>query len=97
MTRHPAHIILRPLLTEKGTQMGEEGNRVLFEVADAANKVEIRKAVEKLYSVRVLSVRTQVVRGKNKRLGRHEGRRPNWKKAIVRLAEGSSIDFFGAP
>ncbi len=76
-------IIKRPLLTEKGTAMGE-----------SANKIEIRKAVEKIYSVKVMSVHTQRVRGKIKRLGRHVGKRPNWKRAIVTLAEGSAIDFF---
>ena len=60
-----------------------------------ANKIEIRKAVEKIYGVKVTSVsHTQIVRGKIKRLGRNVGKRPNWKKAIVTLAEGSSIDFF---
>ena len=92
--RLPEQIIVRPLLTEKGTSLGEAGNKVLFEVHRDANKIEIRKAVEKIYSVKVRSVRTQVVRGKIKRQGRHEGKRPNWKRAIVTLAEGSHIDFF---
>ena len=92
--RLPEQIIVRPLLTEKGTSLGEEGNKVLFEVALRANKVEIRRAVEKIYNVKVASVRTQLVRGKMKRVGRHQGKRANWKKAIVSLAEGSSIDFF---
>ena len=90
----PEQIIKRPLLTEKGTAMGEQANKVLFEVAVGANKIEIRKAVEKIYSVKVMSVHTQRVRGKIKRLGKHEGKRPNWKRAIVTLAEGSAIDFF---
>lgn len=90
----PEQILRRPLLTEKGTRMGETANKVLFEVERDANKVEIRKAVEKIYSVKVLSVATQQVRGKLKRVGRSIGKRPNWKKAIVTLAEGSSIDFF---
>lgn len=88
------HILKRPLLTEKGTAMGEDGNKVLFEVAHDANKIEIRKAVEKIYKVRVTSVHTQLVRGKMKRVGRNLGKRPNWKRAIVTLAEGSTIDFF---
>ena len=90
----PEKIIVRPLLTEKGTSMGEDNNKILFEVAKTANKIEIRQAVEKIYGVKVASVHTQVVRGKIKRMGRNEGKRPNWKKAIVTLAEGSSIDFF---
>ena len=96
MSKHPAEIIKRPLLTEKGTAMGEEDNKVLFEVALDANKIDIRQAVEKLYDVNVLSVRTQVVRGKIKRVGRNTGKRRNWKRAIVKLDEESSIDFFGA-
>jgi large subunit ribosomal protein L23 len=90
----PEQIIRRPLLTEKGTLMSEVVNKVLFEVTLRANKIEIRKAVEKIYNVKVTSVHTQVVRGKIKRVGRSVGRRPNWKKAIVTLAEGSAIDFF---
>jgi large subunit ribosomal protein L23 len=93
-TKLAEQIIKRPLLTEKGTAMGESGNKVLFEVAIGANKIEIRKAVEKIYSVKVMSVHTQLVRGKIKRMGRHVGKRPNWKRAIVTLAEGSAIDFF---
>jgi large subunit ribosomal protein L23 len=91
----PEQIIKRPLLTEKGTAMSEDGgNKVLFEVAMDANKIEIRQAVEKIYSVKVTSVHTQVMRGKIKRVGRSVGKRPNWKKAIISLAEGSEIDFF---
>ena len=90
----PETIIIRPLLTEKGTQMGEDGNKVLFQVALKANKIEVRQAVERIYGVKVRSVHTQVVRGKIKVLGRNVGKRPNWKKAIVTLEEGASIDFF---
>lgn len=90
----PEKIIKRPLLTEKGTMMAEDVNKVLFEVALRANKIEIRQAIEKMYGVSVLGVHTQVVRGKIKRVGRSTGKRPNWKKAIVTLAEGSNIDFF---
>lgn len=96
MSKHVAQILKRPLLTEKGTGLGERENKVLFEVHMDANKIEIKQAVEHLYEVKVLSVNTQVVRGKLKRMGRFMGRRPNWKKAIVQLAEGSSIDFFSA-
>lgn len=90
----PTQIIKRPLLTEKGTQLNEEQNQVLFEVAMDATKIEIRRAVESIYSVKVVAVRTQVTRGKIKRLGRSEGRRPKMKKAFVTVAEGSTIDFF---
>lgn len=90
----PEQIIKRPLLTEKGTAMGEEDNKVIFEVALEANKISIRRAVERIYSVKVTSVHTQIMRGKIKRVGRSTGRRPKWKRAIITLAEGSSIDFF---
>ena len=96
MSKHPAQILKRPLLTEKGTKLAEDHNQILFEVATNANKVEIRRAVEKVYDVKVEHVNTQIVRGKLKRMGRHVGRRTNWKKAVVKLAAGSSIDFFSA-
>ena len=104
--RSPEQIIKRPLLTEKGTILKETGGhavtidpealspQVLFEVARDANKVEIKNAVEKLWNVDVLKVRTSVVRGKEKRLGRFMGRRSNWKKALVTLAPGQNIEFF---
>jgi large subunit ribosomal protein L23 len=108
--RAPQSIVKRPLLTEKGTRLKESGGRserqlegvepeklatkVLFEVAMDANKVEIRNAVEKLFGVHVKDVHTQIVRGKEKRIGRWIGRRSNWKKAIVTLVEGGTIDFF---
>jgi large subunit ribosomal protein L23 len=104
--RSPEQIIKRPLLTEKGTTLKETGGRpadevdaeglrpqLVFEVARDANKVEIRYAVEKLWSVDVLKVRTTIVRGKEKRLGRFTGRRSNWKKALVTLAPGQTIEF----
>jgi large subunit ribosomal protein L23 len=97
MSKHAANIVKRPLLTEKGTGLAEHQNKILFEVAMDANKIEIRQAVEQLYDVKVVAVNTQIVRGKLKRMGRFMGRRANWKKAIVQLAEGSSIDFFAAP
>jgi large subunit ribosomal protein L23 len=107
MTRAAHHIIKRPLLTEKGTRLKEHGGapvgtfteetlkpQVLFEVAMEANKIEIKNAVEALFSVKVVDVHTQVMRGKDKRVGRFMGRRPNWKKAIVTLAQGNKIEFF---
>lgn len=89
-----AQVLKRPLLTEKGTTIGELENKVFFEVAMNANKIEIRNAVQEIYGVKVVSVRTQVVRGKWKRVGRHLGKRPNWKKAIIGLDAESKIDFF---
>ena len=105
--RSPEQIIKRPLLTEKGTLLKETGgnpqgeldpetvkSQLLFEVAKDANKVEIRHAVEKLWNVDVLSVRTSIVRGKEKRLGRYIGKRSNWKKAVVTIAPGQNVEFF---
>jgi large subunit ribosomal protein L23 len=106
--RAPEHVIKRPLLTEKGSTLKETGGRpedevadpeqlsmqLLFEVEKDANKNEIRHAVEKLWNVTVVKVRTQLVRGKEKRVGRYVGRRPNWKKALVTLAPGQKIEFF---
>ena len=105
--RSPEQIIKRPLLTEKGTLLKETGGnpegevdpetvkaQLLFEVAKDANKVEIRHAVEKLWNVDVVSVRTQIVRGKEKRVGRFIGKASNWKKAVVTIAPGQNIEFF---
>lgn len=88
-------IIKRPLvLTEKGNRLREAENQYLFEVACGANKTEIRNAVEKLWSVSVLKVHTLIVRGHFRRMGRGHAKTQNWKKAIVSLKEGDSIDFF---
>jgi large subunit ribosomal protein L23 len=90
----PYEVVLRPLLTEKGTRLKEEGNQYLFRVAKTANKVEIKHAIEQLFKVSVVAVRTVQLRGKVKRLGRFQGRRPDWKKAIVSLKEGQSIELY---
>ena len=87
-------MVLRPLLTEKGTRLKEEGNQYLFRVAKTANKVEIRQAIEQIFKVTVLEVRTTRVRGKVKRMGRFQGRRPDWKKAVATLKEGDSIELY---
>lgn len=87
-------IIRKPVVTEKGSSLKDENNQLLFEVDPASNKSEIKKAVEKLFKVTVLSVRTQNRQGKRKRMGRSIGRRRNWKKAIVTLKEGDRVDFF---
>ena len=88
-------IVRRPRITEKGSQMAEAAPKVVFEVATSANKEQIRQAVQRLFNVHVLRVNTEVLRGKWKRVGRHVGKRPNWKKAIVTLRKGEKIDFFG--
>ena len=92
--RNPYQVVLQPLLTEKGTRLKEQGNQYLFRVAKTANKVEIKQAIEQLFKVTVLDVRTARVRGKVKRLGRFQGRKPDWKKAIASLKEGDSIELY---
>ena len=87
-------IIKRPLITEKSTRQKEEGNQIAFVVDPKAGKIQIRQAVEKLFKVKVLSVRTMNVTGKKKRMGRFLGRKSDWKKAIVKLREGDRIEFF---
>ncbi|GAB4170557.1 MAG: 50S ribosomal protein L23 [Geothermobacteraceae bacterium] len=92
----PVHQILkRPLITEKTSMIREGGNTVAFEVARDANKIEIKQAVEKAFDVKVENVNTVLVAGKVKRFGRNFGKRSNWKKAYVTLAEGNEIDLFG--
>jgi large subunit ribosomal protein L23 len=85
-------VVQKPLLTEKGTRLKEAGNQYLFRVAKRANKVEIKQAIEALFKVTVLDVRTLPVRGKAKRLGRFQGKLPDWKKAIATLKAGESIE-----
>ncbi len=87
-------IIHHPIISEKSTELKGAHNQLVFKVAMNANKVEIKKAIEAIFGVKVLSVRTMRVEGKRKRLGRFMGKRPNWKKAVVKLKEGDSIDFF---
>ncbi len=92
---HAEQVIKRPiLLTEKASRIRENENQYVFEVDTKANKIQIRSAVEKLFSVKVTSVNTLNQRGKDRRMGRGHARRPNWKKAVVTLAEGQSIKFF---
>jgi large subunit ribosomal protein L23 len=105
--RAPQAIIKRPLLTEKTARLRETGGaaaapaegdayaqQIVFEVAKDANKIEIKHAVQSLFKVSVTEVRTIVMRGKVKRVGRFEGQRPGWKKAIVTLKAGDNIEFF---
>ena len=94
MKRDPRTIILEPVVTEKTTRERDAKNEVAFKVARSANKIEIKNAVEELFDVDVTAVRTMSVPGKLKRLGRFEGRRAGWKKAIVKLKEGQTIEFF---
>jgi large subunit ribosomal protein L23 len=87
-------IIIRPLITEKTSIQKEDHNQVTFEVDRRANRVEIRRAIEKIFNVRVANVRTMQVKGKVKQRGRIVGKRRDWKKAIVNLMPGERIDFF---
>ena len=87
-------IIKRPLITEKTSIQKELHNQVSFEVDRRANRIEIKRAIESIFNVRVASVKTMQVRGKVKRRGRIEGKRRDWKKAVVRLEPGQRIDFF---
>jgi large subunit ribosomal protein L23 len=86
-------VIKRPLITERGTHLKETQNKYFFEVARSANKVEIRQAVEALFRVHVTSIHTIFLKGKKKRMGRFLGKRPDWKKAVVTLKPGDSIEF----
>jgi large subunit ribosomal protein L23 len=87
-------VIRRPLVTEQGAIMRELHNQYYFEVNPDANKLEIRQAVEHFFGVKVTQVRTMNYRGKIKRMGRFSGKRADWKKAVVTLSEGESIDLF---
>lgn len=88
-------VIRRPLITEKSTVLKDDKNIVAFEVDPRANKIEIRRAVEAQFKVRVDEVRVAGMHGKRRRQGRYVGRKPDWKKAYVRLAEGEkAIEFF---
>ena len=94
MSKVARDIVRRPLITERASQLQEEANRYVFEVRGDANKIEIRRAVEEIFEVTVTKVNTVSVRGKVKRMGRFQGRRASWKKAIVSVAQGQSIEFF---
>ncbi len=87
-------IIRRALITEKGTVLRDTANQYTFEVAPRANKIEIKQAVQKIFNVKVLAVRTMRVPGKVKRMGRYAGRRPDWKRAVVTLAPEQKIALF---
>jgi large subunit ribosomal protein L23 len=90
----PYQIIKRPLITEKGMRLNEEGSTVVFRVDTRANKLQIKHAVEILFNVKVTKVNTLNVEGKKRRLRYREGKRPDWKKAYVTLRDGDAITFF---
>jgi large subunit ribosomal protein L23 len=87
-------VLIRPILTEKTTQLESADNVYTFEVGEASNKHQIKAAVESVFGVTVEDVRTAVVRGKSKRFGKYYGKRSNWKKAYVKLSEGDSLNFY---
>ena len=87
-------VIRRPVITEKATDAKEKLNKITFAVDTRSNKVEVRKAVEKIFKVSVEKVNILNVKGKEKRIGRIVGRRPGWKKAIVTLKKGDNIEVF---
>ena len=87
-------VVIKPLVTEKGTMMLSEGYWVTFRVHPDANKIEVREAIQKIFSVSVLQVNTQIVRGKRRRFGKTMGQSKPWKKAMVRLKEGDKIEIF---
>ena len=87
-------IVRRALITEKGSVLREKSNQVTFEVHPDANKIEIKRAIESIFKVKVDNVRTMNMHGKTKRLGRSVGRRPDWKRAVVTLAKDQTIELF---
>ncbi|MBW2595000.1 MAG: 50S ribosomal protein L23 [Deltaproteobacteria bacterium] len=87
-------VIKKPLVTEKSTIARDEENKYFFEVDRVATKIEIRNAVEKIFKVKVVNIHTINVTGKKKRVGRITGRKRSWKKAVITLAPGSSIEVY---
>ena len=92
--RHEREIIIAPMVTEKTTSLNKINNSYTFKVSINANKIEIKKAVEKIFNVNVLAVNTIRQRGKVKRMGRYSGKRADWKKAIIKLKQGDKIADF---
>ena len=97
MMKDPYQIIIRPVITEKSTWLKGKNREICFEVHPKANKIEIKRAVEQLFKVRVERVRVMNKKGKERRVGRNIGRTKNWKKAYVKLKEGEKmIEYFEA-
>jgi large subunit ribosomal protein L23 len=97
VSKNPQTIVLRPVITEKSTQLKDASRVVCFEVARSANKIEIKNAVEQLFKTKVASVRTEMKTGKVRRVGRNSGKTKDWKKAYVKLKEGEKmIEYFEA-
>ncbi len=92
MNKNPREIIFEPLITEKGTHLKADDNAYLFAVNKNANKIEIKWALEKMFNVKAKKINTIMVKGKPKAMGQYIGMRPDWKKAIVFLPAGESIE-----
>jgi len=86
-------VIKKPLITEKGSALKETQNKIVLQVSTEANKIEIKNAVEAVFKVKVEEVRTMVFKGKKKRLGARQGVRSDWKKAVVTLQEGQTVEY----
>jgi large subunit ribosomal protein L23 len=86
-------VIKKPLITEKGSSLKEKQNKIVLQVSTEANKIEIKNAVEAVFKVKVEEVRTMVFKGKKKRLGARQGVRSDWKKAVVTLKEGQTVEY----
>ena len=93
-TKSPEEIVLRPVITEKTLRIAERENAYTFQVDRTANKVQVRDAIERLFNVAVVDVRTQNIMGKFRRMGRSVGATSNWKKAVVKVKEGDTIEFY---
>ena len=91
--KNPRDIIVKPIVSERSVAQMEE-NKYTFKTDKRANKIEIKKAVEEIFKVKVVDVKTMIVKGKVKRMGRYQGKRPDWKKAIVTLKAGDKIEVF---
>ncbi len=91
---HPRNIVIAPIITEKSELLAQNSNTYTFKVSINANKIEIKHAIEHIFSVKVLDVNTIRMLGKPKRLGKYNGKRPDWKKAIVTLRAGDKIADF---
>ena len=87
-------VLRAPKMSEKTLSLKEEANQFAFEVDQRANKIQIKESIEKSFKVSVLKVRTMNVRGKKKRLGRYQGLKSSWKKAIITLKQGDTIEYF---
>jgi large subunit ribosomal protein L23 len=87
-------IVLKPIITEKSSLLKDNANQYIFEVHRDANKIEIKKAIEKLFKVKVLSVRISIMDGKIRKLGKFSGKRPDWKKAIIKVSPKDKITIF---